>query len=408
MTSRTVRSVVVVVVLLVGVAGAYLGYDTARRHNEVFTQERALLVRLDAMLASVNELAVTQRGYFEPSRAGSGGGSSAQFERVRRLTEELKDHLASLRTQVSEPEAVEQTTVLAAALDAFATTDTRVRTNLANDTYFSAADLVFSASATELRSVTGALIALKGLSTRNAVATYDRLQRRSLMVAGTVGLVWTAALLLLAWPPKSARASGDLDGSAAIPAVVSLEAAETPVIAGAPPLDLPQQPVSVDLEAAARTCSAMARASSAAELREGLAEAASALGANGLVIWLGAGEELFPVLGHGYDPRMLSRIGPLSRNASNATAIAWRNAATEVVRGEQARAGAIVAPLISSQGCIGVLSAEVTSGRETDTATRAVTELFAAQLSTIVAAWPEPSAGATEHSSDPGTIAVTL
>jgi CHASE3 domain sensor protein len=210
MSSRTVRSVIVVLVLVVGVVGAYFGYDTARRHNEVFAQERALLARLDAMLASVNELAVTQRGYFEPSRAGSGNGSSSQFARVRRLTEELKEHLASLRAQVNEPAGVEQTTVLATALDAFATTDTRVRTNLANDTYFSAADLVFSASANELRSVTDALITLKSLSTGNAVAAYDRLQRRAMTVAAVVGLVWTVALLMLAASPKTAAAREQL------------------------------------------------------------------------------------------------------------------------------------------------------------------------------------------------------
>jgi CHASE3 domain sensor protein len=108
MTSRTVRRSIVIVVLLAGAVGAYLGYDTYQRHARVFTQERALLARLDAMLASVNELAVTQRGYFEPSRGG-GSGTSAQFERVRTLTEELKEHLAALRSQLTEPEALEQT-----------------------------------------------------------------------------------------------------------------------------------------------------------------------------------------------------------------------------------------------------------------------------------------------------------
>jgi CHASE3 domain sensor protein len=405
MTSRTVRRSIVIVVLLAGAVGAYLGYDTYQRHARVFTQERALLARLDAMLASVNELAVTQRGYFEPSRGG-GSGTSAQFERVRTLTEELKEHLAALRSQLTEPEALEQTNTLAAALDAFSTTDTRVRTNLANDVYFSAADLVFSASATELRSVTGALITLKDLSTRTAVTGYDRLQRRAALIAGGVGLVWIIGLFLLAWPTPVAAHEPQLP-AATDTHVMDAVAPTPPAPPSTEPIASPPPPT-VDLATAAETCAAMARAGSAAELREVLAEAAGALGASGLVIWLGAGEELFPVLGHGYDPRMLARIGPLPRNASNATAIAWREAEMQIVSGEHGRAGAVVVPLVSAQGCIGVLAAEVQSGREADATTRAVTALFAAQLSTIVAAWPEPSAGSTDTNTHTGTIAVTL
>ncbi len=407
MTSRTARTSIVGFLMLVGAAGAYLGFDTYQRHAQVFGAERAALARLDAMLASVNELAVTQRGYFEPARGGSSSNpSSPQFRRVRQLTEELKEHLASLRTQLTEPQALEQMSSLSMALDDFATTDTRVRTNLANDTYFSAADLVFSASATELRSVTSALIALKDISTKSAIARYNQLQRRAALTAGAVGLVWTVGLLLLAWPtPRS-------EPSAAVQPSTSAETGAAPetapqVLADETIAQVP--PPTIDLEAAVRVCGAMARAASAAELREVMADAASAVGASGMVVWLGAGEELFPVLGHGYDPRMLARIGPLSRNAANATALAWRDAATQVVPGDQARAGAIVVPIIGAQGCIGVLSAEVRSGRETDADTRSVTTLFAAQLSTVVAAWPEPSAAsAAAPVANPGTIAATL
>lgn len=399
MTSRTTGSSIVAFLLIVGAAGAYLGFDTYHRHAQVFAHERSVLARLDTMLASVNELAVTQRGYFEPARSGnSSNTSSPQFQRVRQLTEELKEHLASLRTAVTEPDAFAQVTALSAALDDFSTTDTRVRTNLANDTYFSAADLVFSASATELRSVTSALITLKVLSTKAAVSQYDKLQRRAAFTAGAVGLVWTIGLLLLAWP--------GLRSSAADQPPASGDAASSPAVAATPPAATPAEsdPRAIDLEAAAGACVSMAKATSAAELREVMAAAASAVGASGMVIWLGAGEELFPVLGHGYDPRMLARMGPLSRQAANATALAWRSAEAQIVPGDEGRAGAIVVPLVSTQGCIGTLSVEVRSGRETDPSTRWVTTLFAAQLSTIVAAWPEPSAAAD----NPEAIAATF
>jgi|CXWL01.1.fsa_nt_gi CHASE3 domain sensor protein len=410
MSSRTARASIVGFLLIVGAAGSYVGVDTYQRQAEVFTHERAVLALLDTMLASVNELAVTQRGYFEPAPEGNSSRSSApQFQRVQQLTEELRERLTSLRSLVTEPEAVELVPSLAAALDAFSTTDTRVRTNLANDTYFSAADLVFSASSAELRSVTSALIDLKGLTTQGALAQYDRLRRRTALSAGAVGLVWIFGLLLLVWPGSQNPATDGLAGDPLAQADQGIALVGHTLLASAAPEVQHQARPAVDLEAAANVCVSMAKATSAADLRELMAAASSAVGASGMVLWLGAGEELFPVLGHGYDPKMLARIGPLAREASNATAIAWRNAETQIVPGDQGRAGAVVVPLISAQGCIGVLSAEVPSGHERDATTRSVTVLFAAQLATIVAAWPEPSAGAgggpTSH---PGTIAVTL
>ncbi|MEQ1756840.1 MAG: hypothetical protein ABL986_00880 [Vicinamibacterales bacterium] len=405
MSSRKARLSLLGFLLVVGAAAVYLGFDTYQRHAQVFARERAVLARLDAMLASVNELAVTQRGYFEPSRGGTSNGSSGpQFQRVRQLTDELRESLNSLRTQLTEPEALEQISALAAALDDFSRTDTRVRTNLANDTYFSAADLVFTASATELRSVTSALIALKDLTSNSSVSQYDTLQRRAGLIVAGLGLVWTVGLLLLALPGAPVPVQDGLSSEQPGPTTAAPHVDPEPVpVAETPVTQAAMADPEVDLDRAARACVAMARASSAAELREVLASAADSVRASGMIVWLGAGEELFPVLAHGYDPRMLSRIGPLARQASNAAARAWRGAEMQIVDGEQGRAGAIIVPLVSTQGCIGVVSAELPSGRERELAAQSVTTMFAAQLSTIVAAWPEPSADAL-----PGPIAITL
>ena len=96
-----------------------------------------------------------------------------------------------------------------------------------------------------------------------------------------------------------------------------------------------------------------------------------------------------------------------SRDSDNATATAWRDATLKTVPAEGARPGAIVAPIVSAQGCIGALSVEVPSGSETDLTVQATSELFAAQLSTIVAAWPSPSTLPSEAaSSDPSAVAL--
>jgi hypothetical protein len=50
--------------------------------------------------------------------------------------------------------------------------------------------------------------------------------------------------------------------------------------------------------------------------------------------------------------------------------------------------GAIVAPMFGPEACVGVLAAEVRHGRELDPGTQAVTAMIAAQLSTVLGAWP--------------------
>jgi len=50
--------------------------------------------------------------------------------------------------------------------------------------------------------------------------------------------------------------------------------------------------------------------------------------------------------------------------------------------------GAVVAPLLTPDGCIGVLSAEMKGGSEKDESSQALATIFAAQLATIVATPP--------------------
>lgn len=393
MQSHAIRTSLLAFLLLIGAGGLYVAFTASSTYTQLLSSERSTLARLDAMLAQVNELAVTQRGYFEPARGAS--STSPQFQRVRQLTADLNAQVVALRGELDSPDAAEQMSKVEAALSQFATTDTRVRTNLANDTYFAAADLVFSASSTQLRSVTALLVGLKEQVGNQTALTLTELNTRRTAAVAVVGVSWALGLMAFALVRPATRVA------ALAPALQSTgtTAPQEPLAAPAhnPPdhvseVALPAAvPGSVDLPGLATVCASIARASSATDLRDSLAAAASVLEASGLLVWLGAGEELFPALGHGYNPRMLARIGPLRRDAANATAAAWREGVMQVVPGEPQRPGAVVAPLIGAAGCIGVLAAEVGSGRETHGDVQAGTTLLAAQLSTVVAAWPEPS-----------------
>jgi hypothetical protein len=56
-----------------------------------------------------------------------------------------------------------------------------------------------------------------------------------------------------------------------------------------------------------------------------------------------------------------------------------------IVNGDHHTNGAVVAPLMTPEGCIGVLSAEMRGGLEKDESSQALAAIFAAQLATLVA-----------------------
>ena len=72
--------------------------------------------------------------------------------------------------------------------------------------------------------------------------------------------------------------------------------------------------------------------------------------------------------------------------ANNAAAASYRSAEMRTVSSDGFTNGALVAPLITPDGCIGVLSAEMKGGSERDEAAQALAAIFAAQLATLVSA----------------------
>jgi hypothetical protein len=142
---------------------------------------------------------------------------------------------------------------------------------------------------------------------------------------------------------------------------------------------------------AAELCAAVARIADAGELPPLLTQAAHILGAPGVVVWMAAGEELIAAAAHGYDPNTLARVGRIHRASPNATAAAWRQGKMQIVESDEQSRGAVVAPVMGRDRCIGVLAVELPHGRETDAATHAVTRFLAAQLAATLAPWPAAS-----------------
>lgn len=161
---------------------------------------------------------------------------------------------------------------------------------------------------------------------------------------------------------------------------------------------LPTRPIepsrsAVALKAAAELCTDIGRVADLEELRSLLGRAAELLDASGLVLWLASesGAELWPAAAHGYPPQTVARIPAVPRSADNAAAAAYRTATLQIVlsRPGSPVKGAVVAPVLSAVGCIGVLAAEVRDGAEASDTTQALAAILAAQFAGVVVAAPQ-------------------
>jgi len=124
-------------------------------------------------------------------------------------------------------------------------------------------------------------------------------------------------------------------------------------------------------------------------LKRVLARAADAMEATGVIVWLGStdGADLQPVVTHGYSPEASARMPSLRRSGDNAAAAAYRTGVQQIVLSRPGRmCGAIVAPLLSSDGCIGAVSAEMREGTEGSEAAQTLATIVASHLAGVLAA----------------------
>jgi hypothetical protein len=370
MHTRAARFTLLAVLLAAGVGAAVVAWEAERRMQALEDERHAIAAGVERLVPAVNGIAAVQEAYID-----SGQRDDAAFERVSALLDQMSADAAALRTGTSSVETDAHRRTFDTALAALVEADAQARRDLGLGESLIAADRLFGAARGQVASMAAALRALPEAEAAALRSERTALVRRSWATVAAVTLLWTAGLLALARVPASRREAEAVTTPAA-------ETALTPAEPPAPPIDLP---------AAADLCAALSRMAETAALPPLLDRAAAILDASGIIVWMGAGEELFPATTCGYDPRVITRLGPIGRAADNATAAAWRTGEIQTVSGGDAVNGAIVAPMFDARGCIGVLAAEVRHGREHDAATRAVTTMIASQLAAALAAWPAAS-----------------
>jgi hypothetical protein len=380
MQRRAVRLAILTLLLVVGICAGYFTWDVYRGLDQALEAERVGDAQLDRMSAAVASLGAAQQAYVAP---GQQRGDA--LTRATLLVQQLYDDTAILRRTARSADAGPGALAFGETVDGLVRIDDRAREHLRDGEELMAADLVYTEARQAIDTMAGQLRNLQTSERAAAASERNALLQSELTTAGAVVCVWIGGLLALVRSPRSVEAPPAMPSG--LPVAVE------------PEVTAPHVPP-VDLKAAARICGELSRLASGAGLAPVLARTARVLDASSLVVWLGAGEELFPATAHGYTPRTLARLGPVPRSGDNATAAAWRTAEMQTVPGGPGSNGAIVAPLSGADGCFGVLAAEVRAGREHDDDTRAVTAMIAAQLATIVAPWPAPSYAETSAPKD--------
>jgi hypothetical protein len=171
----------------------------------------------------------------------------------------------------------------------------------------------------------------------------------------------------------------------------ALEAAAVLPLADIPPANH-AQPSGSTLRLVSDLCTNLGRVSDIEELQTLIAKTADLMEARGLIVWMNVpgATELRPALSHGYPQEMVSRLPPLSRSADNAVARALRTGQLQIVLARPGVSdGAVVAPLLTSTGCVGAISAEVRSGGETTDTVQALAAIVAAQMANVLHATPQ-------------------
>ena len=141
-----------------------------------------------------------------------------------------------------------------------------------------------------------------------------------------------------------------------------------------------------DLAATAALCTGFGNLTDRDQIPDLLARTAALMNASGIIIWVSneKARVLQPALGHGYAAGTLERIGSIPRTGDNPTSAAFTTNRIQVVESSDAGAGALAAPLMVANRCIGVLSAELRDGWESSDAVQATASIVAAQLAPLL------------------------
>lgn len=337
--------------------------------------------------ASLVDARVGQQAY-----VAAGQGVAFWFGKTAAAVQSAADGLTALRDSSS---AGARTAVdeAVATVTEFSAIDKRARDYLKSGQQLMAGDVIFTegsdSAATAVRQIETARLAQ-----HQAVEVEVEAHRRQEVQTAAVAAGVVVVIVLLLIPVPGARTA---ETGLAITSIDPAAAAYSDEIAPAAPAPVPVVSLNTHaqgsvLKAATGVATDFGRVRDLDELTQVLGRAAEVMDASGLMVWVGSatGGDLRPVLAHGYSAEMIARIPPVPRSADNAAAAAYRSGTLQIVLSRPGGSiGAVVAPILSADGCIGALSAEIRSGGETSESVQALAAIFAAHLAGFLNSTPQ-------------------
>jgi CHASE3 domain sensor protein len=373
MNSRLIRTLIVVIGIAIGLTASYFlkSIDNDINSQRSSTDEvRAQAAALSATIADV------RGGQF--AYVARGQGEAFWLSHVESLLPTLQKQAAELGASLASPAAQSAFEPVKAALENFRTLDAKVREFVRSGNSLLAADMIFSDGLESTTTASTQLAAALGEELQHHNALIAALRSRQLAVLGGGAVVILLLMIGLGVAGEAVSRSAEAE-------VIPAPAVE-PVRFEAP-LPKARAAVTPKLLITAKLCGELARVAETRQLPNLLERAARVLDASGIIVWIAepSRQALIPALAHGYEQKVVARMGSIHRDANNAAAAAYRSSEVRTVAGDAVTSGAMIVPLMTSDGCIGVLSAEMKGGCEKDESAQALATIFAAQLATIVA-----------------------
>ena len=372
-------------------AAAWIGLGVA---GLLFFRYETQIGNLDASLRVFEQHARDAAVALADVRAGeqayvaAGQGVGFWSPRVADATTRVTDALHQLSdvTRGVQPDAADVLGALdqaASSVAEFQKVDKRARDLVKSGQLLTAGDTIFSEGATAIATAAHQ-VELARASERQAYETREAAlrDRQALAMASAAALACLIVVVLLVTTVAPVANAQD----------VAVQSAASPAIATPAPVTPSAARASGVLVTAAALATDFGRVRDAQELERLLGRAAEALDASGIVVWMGSpnGGMLRPALTHGYGPQTIAHIQPMLRSADNAAAAAYRSAALRIVLARPGGGnGAVVAPILSTAGCVGVFSAEIRGGAETSEGVQALAGIIAAHLASVVAIAPD-------------------
>jgi len=389
MRNRGLRWIVVLLAILAVAGAAYqvwsveLAVAAERQAGDTFErQARHLVVQLGdlraALQAYVADGQVTEVWQTTAARLQQGGS----------------DQAAALQGLARSADGRRSMDTVLEGLAGSARMEARAREFLSSSQRLSASDVVFAEASPHIARTVAALDAARGHESVASAIDVERLRVRQLSWLGAAVAVMLIALLVLVPVPRPATQAAEDTGGDASPGTGLGIGHVAP--SGAPAAARHTTRIEApSLAGTAELCSALARVQEPQELPSMLEKAASVLHTSGVMVWMpdGPAGSLRPTLAHGYAPVAISRMGTIPTDADNATAAAYRTRTPQVIPPDGSEPGAIAAPLVTAEGCSGVMTAEVRPGVDADAA-GAAAAIIAAQLATLISPQPPSPARA--------------